>query len=266
MSYDRAITVFSPDGHLFQVEYAMEAVKRGSTAIGIKGGDCVVLAVERRALAKLQDPRTIRKIVPLDTNVTLAFSGLTADARVLIQKARLEAQSYRLTCEDDPTVEYLARHIARTQQKYTQRGGVRPFGISSLIAGFDLDNSDGSDGSDDGDNTEKKPVLYQTDPAGTHSRWNAQVIGGKNAKSLREFLEKNYTNDMTQDAAVKLGIQALLEVVDSGAKNMEICVVRQEGKVVLPEEEVEKVVKAIEAEIEEGKKVKQGTTTSTSSD
>jgi len=266
MSYDRAITVFSPDGHLFQVEYAMEAVRRGSTAIGIKGKDCVVLAVERRALAKLQDPRTIRKIVPLDTSTTLAFSGLTADARVLIHKARLEAQSYRLTCEDDPSVEYLARHIARTQQKYTQRGGVRPFGISSLIAGFDSVDVDvdvivETDTETEGESktestttsTQRRPVLYQTDPAGTHSRWNAQVIGGRNAKSLREFLEKNYTQDMSEQDAVKLGIQSLLEVVDSGAKNMEICVVRETEKVVLEEKEVDEVVKAIEVEIEENK-------------
>lgn len=268
MSYDRAITVFSPDGHLFQVEYAMEAVRRGSTAIGIKGKDCVVLAVERRALAKLQDPRTIRKIVPLDTSTTLAFSGLTADARVLIHKARLEAQSYRLTCEDDPSVEYLARHIARTQQKYTQRGGVRPFGISSLIAGFDSVDVDvivETDAETEGESktestttsttttTQRRPVLYQTDPAGTHSRWNAQVIGGRNAKSLREFLEKNYTQDMSEQDAVKLGIQSLLEVVDSGAKNMEICVVRETEKVVLEEKEVDEVVKAIEVEIEENK-------------
>lgn len=250
MSYDRAITVFSPDGHLFQVEYAMEAVRRGSTAIGIKGKDCVVLAVERRALAKLQDPRTIRKIVPVDDNTTLAFSGLTADARVLIQKARLEAQSYRLTCEDSPSIEYVARFIARTQQKYTQRGGVRPFGISSLVAGFDLPLDA------DDENAIKQPVLYQTDPAGTHSRWTAQVIGGRNAKSLREFLEKNYTEELDQDAAVKLGVQALLEVVDSGAKNMEICVVKIDGKVVLEEDDVDRVVKLIEAEIEEGKLAK----------
>lgn len=240
MSYDRAITVFSPDGHLFQVEYAMEAVRRGSTAVGIKGIDCVILAVERRALAKLQDARTIRKIVSVDDRTVLAFAGLTADARVLVNKLRLEAQSYRLTMEDAPSVEYIARYLAKTQQQYTQRGGVRPFGIATLLTG--VSSADGV------------PDLYQTDPAGTHSRWKAQVIGGRSAKSLREFLEKNYDAEMDEAKCVRLAVQALLEVVDSGAKTMEICIVRRGGKKeIMPEEAIEAVVKEIEAEAEEKK-------------
>jgi len=185
---------------------------------------------------RLQDPRTIRKIVKVDSRCTLAFAGLTADARVLIQKARVEAQSYRLTCEDAPSMEYLARYIARTQQKYTQRGGVRPFGIATLLAGFSDDETGG------------KPVLYQTDPAGTHSSWKAQVIGGRNAKSLREFLEKGYEESMAETAAVKLAVQALLEVVDSGAKNMEVCVVRKNETIFMEESALDEVVKQIEVE------------------
>jgi len=116
---------------------------------------------------------------------------------------------------------------------------VRPFGIATLLAGF---------------SEEGKPVLYQTDPAGTHSEWKAQVIGGRNAKSLREFLEKNWEEGLDEDKAVRMGVQALLEVVDSGAKNMEICVVRPGGqKVILDENDVNEIVKDIEKQAEEGK-------------
>mmetsp|Transcript_3780 Transcript_3780/g.8308 ORF Transcript_3780/g.8308 Transcript_3780/m.8308 type:complete len:252 (+) Transcript_3780:90-845(+) len=240
MSYDRAITVFSPDGHLFQVEYAMEAVKRGSAVVGVRGVDTVILGVERKAVAQLQDARTIRKIAKLDDHLTIAFAGFTADARVLIEKARIEAQSYRLTCEDAPTIEYMARHIAKTQQSYTQRGGVRPFGVSSMIAGFD---------------TDKSPQLYLTDPAGTYSAWKANAIGGRNEKAVNEFLEKNWTATLTEDEAVRLTIKALLEVVDSGSKNMELAVSKCGEPVrMMKEEELEAIIADIEREAEEAKK------------
>jgi len=260
MSYDRAITVFSPDGHLLQVEYSMEAVRRGSTVVGVQGKDCVVLAVEKRATAKLQDSRTIRKIVSIDDRTVLAFAGLTADARVLINKVRVEAQSYRLTMEDAPSVDYLARYLAKIQQKYTQQGGVRPFGIATLVAGVN----------DDTASTTNRPYLYQTDPAGTHSRWKAQVIGGRNAKSLREFLEKQLADvpedQLTQSKCVRLAVQALLEVVDSGAKTMEVCVVKVDGvKDMLPESALTTLVEEIEAEQQAEKGAGTGPAAATSS-
>ena len=187
----------------------------------------------------------------MDDRTVLAFAGLTADARVLVNKVGVEAQSYRLTMEDSPSVDYLARYLAKIQQKYTQQGGVRPFGIATLVAGVNDDDNG------------KRPFLYQTDPAGTHSRWKAQVIGGRNAKSLREFLEKQYQDltedDLTEEKCTRLAIQALLEVVDSGAKTMEVCVIREGGiKEMLNEEAVQLVVDEIEAEQQEEKRPSSG--------
>lgn len=243
MSYDRAITVFSPDGHLFQVEYAMEAVKKAGAAVGVRGSDCVILGVERKAIAQLQDSRSAKKIARLDDHLTVAFAGLTADARVLIEKARMEAQSYRLTCEDAPSVEYMARFIAKTQQGYTQRGGVRPFGVSSMIAGFTDDN---------------KPQLYLTDPGGTFSSWRACAIGGRNEKAVKEYLEKNWTEGLDETEAKRLTIKSLLEVVDSGAKHMEVAIIK-DGKSLqmMTDAELEIVIADIEKEQEDSRKAKE---------
>jgi len=235
--YDRAITVFSPDGHLFQVEYAQEAVKKGSTAVGVRGSTCVVLGVEKKSVAKLQEERTVRKICLLDDHVVMAFAGLTADARILVNRARIECQSHKLTVEDPVTLEYITRYIAELKQRYTQSNGRRPFGISCLIGGFDHDGT---------------PRLYQTEPSGTYHEWKANATG-RNAKTVREFLEKYYNPDevTTEEKTIKLAIRALLEVVQSGGKNLEIAIMRPNQPMhMMDVADIDKYVQQVEAEKE----------------
>jgi len=234
-SYDRALSVFSPDGHVFQVEYALEAVKRGTCAVGVKGKDIAVLGCEKRSAVKLQDTRiTPSKIGMVDTHICLAFAGLNADARILIDRARVEAQSHRLTVEDLVTVEYITKYVASVQQRYTQSGGVRPFGISTLIIGFDPKDD--------------TPRLYQTEPSGIYSAWKANAIG-RSSKTVREFLERNFKEEMDREETIKLTVKSLLEVVQTGAKNIEIALMAPGKKVeFLEAEKIEAYVKEIEAE------------------
>ena len=195
-----------------------------------------VLGVEKKSLQQLQDPRTVRKTVMIDEHICLAFAGLNADARILVDKARVECQSHRLTVEDPVTVDYITRHIAGIQQKYTQSGGMRPFGISTLIIGFNQN--------------ETQPRLYQTEPSGMFSAWKANAIG-RSSKTVREFLEKNYKDNMSQDETIKLAVKSLLEVVQAGAKNIEIVVMTGHGELkALEQEEIESIVKQIESEQE----------------
>ncbi|KAB0356354.1 hypothetical protein FD754_000510 [Muntiacus muntjak] len=240
MSYDRTITVFSPAGYLFQVEYAQEAVKKGSTAVGVRGKDIVVLGVEK-SVAKLQNERTVRKICALDDNICMAFAGFSADARIVVSRAWVECQSCRLTVEDLVTAEYITRCMASLMQRYTQSNRRRPFGISALIVGFDFDGT---------------PRLYQTDPSHAYHAWKANAIG-QGAKPVCEFLEKNYTDETieTDDLTIKLVIKALLEVVQSGGKNIELAVMRGDQPLkILNPEEIEKYVAEIEKEKEENEK------------
>lgn len=220
-----------------EVEYASEAVKRGTCAVGVKGKEIVVLGCEKRTTLKLQDPRiTPLKICKVDNHCLLAFAGLNADARILVDKARVEAQSHRLTLEDSVSIEYLTKYVAGVQQRYTQLGGVRPFGIATLIAGFDSNDN--------------VPKLYQTEPSGVYNAWKANAIG-RSSKTVREFLEKNYEEAMTNEQTIKLTIKSLLEVVQTGAKNIEIAIMKPSSKIeYLDSEEIKKYVDEIEAEKE----------------
>ena len=197
MGYDRAITVFSPDGRLFQVEYAREAVKRGATAIGVKTVSGVVLSADRRVASRLLEADTIEKIYKIDEHICAATSGLVADARILIDRARLEAQINRLTYDEPITVKELARKICDFKQQYTQYGGVRPFGVSLLIAGVD-----------------DVPKLYETDPSGALLEYKATAIGsGRNA--VMEYFEKEYREDMSLDDMIIHSLVAMGKAIES---------------------------------------------------
>ena len=197
------------------------------------------MAVEKNVVAKLQDPRTIRKIQRIDEHLMCTFSGLQADARVLIDKARFECQSHRFNYEDEPSIHNIAKFIAETQQRHTQRGGMRPFGISVFLCGFDSG----------------KPHLYKTEPSGAYAEWKANAIG-KKSKELTEYLENKYADDMDKEQATRLAITTLLEVVEGG-KNMEICVISDNKTATLLDSEyVQKIAAEVEAEKEAAEQAK----------
>ncbi len=199
MAYDRAITVFSPDGRLFQVEYAREAVKRGTTAIGIVFEDGIILMADKRIKSGLIDEKSIEKIFVIDGHIGAATSGLIGDARVLIDHARLQAQSEKVTYGQDIIVESLVKKVCDLLQQYTQYGGVRPFGASLLIAGID----------------ETGITLYETDPSGLSTGYKADAIGSGRDAAL-EILEKEYRSNLHMKDASELGIKALKAGLETG--------------------------------------------------
>ena len=189
--YDRAITVFSPDGRLFQVEYAIETVRRGALAVGVKTKDGVVIAVDEKT-KKLQITHTPQKLFQIDYHVGAAAAGYIPDARVQIDNARFFSQSNKLVYDEPVEIETVAKHLADQCQQYTQYGGARPIGVSLIIGGVDSNGS----------------TLYLTDPSGAYILYNAVAIGG-NSDVANEFLEKNYNVDMSLDDAMLLAISTI---------------------------------------------------------
>src|SRR4030065_1353377 len=190
--YDSAITIFSPDGRLFQVEYAREAVKRGTTAVGIKAIDGAVLLVDKRITSKLLEAESIEKIFQIDDHIGAATSGLVADARVIIDRARVEAQTNRVTYDEPIGIEDLSKKICDFKYAYTQSGGVRPFGTSLLIAGVD----------------DNRARLFETDPSGALLEYKATGIGSGRTETVEVF-EKKYRDDIDLEGEIVLGLEAL---------------------------------------------------------
>jgi proteasome alpha subunit len=189
--YDRAITVFSPDGRLYQVEYAIETVRRGTLAIGIKSTDGVILGVEEKT-RKLQISNVTQKIFQVDDHIGVAAAGYIPDARTQVDHARFFAQSNRLIYDEPVDVEGVAKNIADMAQQFTQYAGVRPFGVALILAGVDKNGA----------------ALFLTDPSGTYIGYDAVAIGA-GSDQVTEFLEKSYKPDVSLDEAAALAIESI---------------------------------------------------------
>ena len=226
-AYDRAITIFSPEGRLYQVEYALELVKRGAPVVGVACPEGVVLAANETPESDLEDPDYFRKIYQLDDHVASAIAGLSSDARVLIDQARVYCQSNKLLYDEPVDIEVLARRLGDLAQVYTQHAGVRPFGVSMIIAGYDATGS----------------RVLTTDPSGAYRGFKATAVGRKNEEANR-LLEEKYRDDIPLDEAVKLAIEAVNAASDTPvtSKTVKVAVIPAETKTFkrLTEEEVDK--------------------------
>jgi proteasome alpha subunit len=232
-AYDRAITVFSPDGRLFQVEYALETVYRGSTIIGITCPEGVVIGAEEKIESKLQNPKFTQKIYEVDEHIGAAVVGLSSDARILIDEARVFAQSNRLLYDEPVDVEVVAKRIGDIKQLYTQHAGVRPFGVSIIFAGVDKGGSQ----------------LFTTDPSGTYRAYKAVAIGiGR--ETAENVLREEYRDDLTLEEAIKLGVKCLIKSMQARGEQprIKISIVPASTRrfTMLSDEEVEKYIKEVQ--------------------
>ena len=212
--YDRAITVFSPDGRLYQVEYAFETVKQASLAIGIKTKAGIVLAVEEKPRS-LQISKTPQKMFQVDYHIGAAAAGYIPDARAQVDNARFFSQSNKLVYDEAVEVQTVAKHLADQCQQYTQYAGARPLGVSLIIGGVDSSGTS----------------LYLTDPSGAYVLYNAVAIGA-NSDIATEFLEKNYSHDLTLDDAKTLAVAIinLVSEVKEGADHIKMSQIDSESK------------------------------------
>jgi len=233
--YDHGVNTFSPEGRLFQVEYAIEAIKLGSTAIGITTPEGVVLAVEKRITSPLIIPTSIEKIVEIDSHLACAMSGLIADAKTLIDKARVEAQNHWFTYDEKMSVESVTQAVsglalAFSDQEDDTYAMSRPFGVALLFAGVD----------------ETGPHLYHLDPSGTFIEYDAKAIGS-GSEGAQQNLQDIYHKTMTLKEATKHALTILKQVMEEklNATNIEMSMVSAKDKKfhLFTKEEIEEVIK-----------------------
>ena len=196
MGYDRAITMFSPDGRLLQVEYAKKTVRQGSTAIGIVCSDGILLVTDKRIVDTLIVPESVEKIFQIDDHIGATASGILSDARVLIERSQLRAQQHRVTYDSEIDTLTIVKDICDLKQMCTQSGGLRPFGVSILVAGID----------------NKTPRLFETDPTGIFFQYSATAIG-EGETEVEEILKEEYSPSITIEDGLKLSVKALKRVL-----------------------------------------------------
>ena len=211
--YDMTPTMYSPDGRIYQVEYAIETVKRGSVAIGLQAKDGVIIAVEEEP-RDLQVEDITQKIFQVDEHIGIAAAGYIPDARILVDSARFFSQSNKLTYDESVEIETVAKHLADQSHQFTQYSGVRPFGVALIVAGVDR----------------KGARIFVTDPSGTYVPYAAVAIGG-NSDEVTDFLEKNYKNDMSMDDTISLAISAInLKNDKTNVKNIRMSKIKLDVK------------------------------------
>lgn len=213
--YSFSLTTFSPSGKLVQIEHALAAVADGPPALGIKARNGVVIATEKKIPSALVDESTVRKVENLSENCGIVYAGMPADYRVLLRRGRKSAMKYYTVHRELIPISQIVREEAAVMQEFTQSGGVRPFGVSLMIAGFD----------------DAGPQLFQVDPSGAYFGWKASAIG-KNHVNAKTFLEKRYNTDIDIDDAIHTAILTLKEGFEGGitAENIEIGVIGEDRK------------------------------------
>ena len=230
MGYDRSITMFSPDGRLLQVEYAKKTVKQGSTAIGLVCKDGVVLVADKRVTSKLLVPEAIEKMFKIDDHIVATAAGIISDARVLVDRAQLKAQQHSVTYDSKIDVLSIVKDMCDLKQICTQSAGLRPFGVSLLVAGVEEDGT---------------IRLFLTEPYGLYFQYSAAVIG-EGESEIEPVLQKKYKPTMTVDAGVKFGLETMKRFLKSefNVNRVDVVCIRTSNKryTKLSDDEIKKII------------------------